>query len=94
VTGRQTNPLREPVIALLLAPVRLYQWVVSPLLPAACRFEPTCSHYAVEALKVHGPWRGMGLAVRRLLRCHPFTSLGGSSGFDPVPPNPLKTSSR
>jgi putative membrane protein insertion efficiency factor len=86
VTDRQSHPLRGLAVALLLAPLRLYQWLVSPLLPAACRFEPTCSHYAVEALKVHGPWRGMGLAVRRLLRCHPFASLGGSSGFDPVPP--------
>jgi len=86
VTERQTHSLRALAVALLLAPVRLYQWLVSPLLPSVCRFEPTCSHYAVEALKVHGPWRGMGLALRRLLRCHPFTSLGGSSGFDPVPP--------
>jgi putative membrane protein insertion efficiency factor len=86
VTERQDHPLREPVVALLLLPLRLYQWLVSPLFPPACRFEPTCSHYAVEALKVHGPWRGLGLAFRRLLRCHPFTSLGGSSGYDPVPP--------
>jgi len=86
VTERQTHPLRELVVALLLVPLRLYQWLVSPLFPPACRFEPTCSHYAVQALKVHGPWRGLGLALRRLLRCHPFTSLGGASGYDPVPP--------
>jgi putative membrane protein insertion efficiency factor len=86
VTERQTHPLRELAVALLLLPLRLYQWLVSPLFPPACRFEPTCSHYAVEALKVHGPWRGLALAARRLLRCHPFTSLGGSSGYDPVPP--------
>jgi putative membrane protein insertion efficiency factor len=86
VTERQDHPLRELAVALLLLPLRLYQWLVSPLFPPACRFEPTCSHYAVEALKVHGPWRGLGLAARRLLRCHPFTSLGGSSGYDPVPP--------
>jgi putative membrane protein insertion efficiency factor len=87
VTGRQTNLLRDFLVTLLLAPIRLYQWCISPLLPSACRFDPTCSHYAVEALKVHGPWRGLGLAVRRLLRCHPFASLGGSSGYDPVPPS-------
>ena len=86
MTERQTHPLRELVVALLLVPLRLYQWLVSPLFPPACRFEPTCSHYAVQALKVHGPWRGLGLALRRLLRCHPFTSLGGASGYDPVPP--------
>jgi putative membrane protein insertion efficiency factor len=86
VTERQTHPLRELVVAFLLAPIRLYQWLISPLLPSACRFEPSCSHYAVEALKVHGPLRGLVLALRRLSRCHPFTSLGGSSGFDPVPP--------
>ena len=86
MTGRQTNFLRDVVVALLLAPIRLYQWCISPLLPSACRFDPTCSHYAVEALKVHGPWRGLGLASRRLLRCHPISWLGGSSGYDPVPP--------
>jgi putative membrane protein insertion efficiency factor len=86
VTGRQTNLLRGFVVTLLLAPIRLYQWCISPLLPSACRFDPTCSHYAVEALKVHGPWRGLGLAGRRLLRCHPISWLGGSSGYDPVPP--------
>jgi putative membrane protein insertion efficiency factor len=86
VTERQAHPLRDLAVAVLLAPIRLYQWCISPLLPSACRFEPSCSHYAVEALKVHGPWRGLGLTLRRLGRCHPFTWLGGSSGFDPVPP--------
>jgi len=86
VTERLTRTLRAALIALLIAPLRLYQWLVSPLFPPACRFEPSCSHYAVEALKTHGPWRGSLLALRRLLRCHPFTRLGGASGFDPVPP--------
>jgi putative membrane protein insertion efficiency factor len=86
VTDRHDHPLRTVVLAVLLAPLYLYRWVVSPLLPHVCRFTPSCSVYALEALKLHGPWRGLGLAARRLLRCHPFTLLGGSSGFDPVPP--------
>lgn len=63
--------------------IRAYQLFISPLLPAACRFTPTCSHYADEAIKVHGPARGSLLALRRLLRCHPF----GRCGVDPVPPS-------
>lgn len=86
MTERRAHILREAVVALLLVPLRLYQWLISPLFPPACRFEPTCSHYAVEALRVHGPLKGAKLAMRRLLRCHPFTRFGGSQGFDPVPP--------
>lgn len=86
MTERLTRFLRSTILALLIAPLRLYQWCVSPLLPHVCRFEPSCSHYALEALKTHGPGRGSVLAMKRLLRCHPFTRLGGSSGFDPVPP--------
>jgi len=82
----RTNILRGATASLLVAPIRLYQWCVSPLLPSACRFEPSCSHYAVEAIKTHGAARGLSLALRRLLRCHPFAILGGSSGYDPVPP--------
>ncbi|MFN7300403.1 MAG: membrane protein insertion efficiency factor YidD [Bacteroidia bacterium] len=61
--------------------VRIYQRVLSPLLPPSCRYTPTCSQYAVEALKKHGPWRGLILSVRRFTRCHPW----GGSGYDPVP---------
>jgi putative membrane protein insertion efficiency factor len=86
LTQRRTVSLRTLSVGLLVLPLRLYQWFVSPLFPPACRFEPSCSHYAVEALTLHGPRRGIGLAMRRLSRCHPFTRLGGSSGFDPVPP--------
>jgi putative membrane protein insertion efficiency factor len=71
---------------LLIAPIRFYKRFLSPLLPPACRFTPTCSAYAIEAIRVHGALKGSGLAARRLLRCHPITWLGGSSGFDPVPP--------
>jgi hypothetical protein len=78
--------LRRVSLSLLLAPVRIYQWCISPMLPPACRFMPTCSEYAVDALTLHGPWRGSVMAAKRLLRCHPVKWLGGASGFDPVPP--------
>jgi len=64
-------------------PVRLYQWIISPVLPVSCRYLPTCSAYAIEAVETHGVIRGIWLACRRLLRCHPW----GGSGYDPVPPN-------
>jgi putative membrane protein insertion efficiency factor len=72
--------------AVLIAPIRFYRRFLSPMFPPACRFQPTCSHYAIEAIETHGPLKGLALAARRLSRCHPFTWLGGSSGFDPVPP--------
>lgn len=77
--------MRKFLVALLSAPIRFYRAVISPLMPPACRFEPSCSVYALEALKVHGPVKGLWLTARRLSRCHPISWLGGSSGFDPVP---------
>jgi putative membrane protein insertion efficiency factor len=65
----------------LRAMIRAYQLLVAPILPPSCRYYPTCSHYAAEAIARHGPWRGSWLAARRLLRCHPW----GGSGYDPVP---------
>jgi len=70
---------------LLIIPIRLYQYLISPMLGPHCRYQPTCSAYAVEALQKHGPIRGSWLAIKRISRCHPVTWLGGSSGFDPVP---------
>lgn len=67
---------------LLILPIRFYQVAISPMLPAACRYTPTCSQYAIEAIRIHGPFRGLWLAIRRILRCHPW----GGSGYDPVPP--------
>lgn len=67
---------------LLIALVRFYQYVISPLIGPRCRFQPTCSQYAVEALQRHGALRGGWLTLRRLGRCHPC----GDSGYDPVPP--------
>lgn len=68
--------------SLLIALVRAYQYLLSPLLGPRCRYQPTCSEYAVQALREHGALRGGWLTVRRLSRCHPW----GSSGYDPVPP--------
>ena len=66
--------------------IRAYQLLVRPLLPPSCRFYPSCSHYAAEAVTRHGPRQGAWLALRRLLRCHPW----GGSGYDPVPPAPSR----
>lgn len=62
--------------------VRLYQLTLAPLFPPSCRFEPSCSHYAMEALRHHGAVQGTMLTVRRVLRCNPW----GGMGYDPVPP--------
>ena len=72
--------------AILSVPVHFYRLFVSPLMPPSCGYHPSCSAYALEALKVHGALKGSWLAARRLSRCHPIKWLGGSSGFDPVPP--------
>ena len=85
MTPHQKNSLHGALLGVLVFPIRLYRWFVSPLFPQACRFEPTCSEYALEAITTHGAVRGMGLAARRLSRCHPIAWLGGSQGFDPVP---------
>ena len=66
---------------LLMLPIRFYRTFISPLTPPSCRFTPTCSEYAIEAITKHGPFKGLWLAIRRVLRCHP----GGGSGYDPVP---------
>ncbi|MBE6208763.1 MAG: membrane protein insertion efficiency factor YidD [Rikenellaceae bacterium] len=65
----------------LVVLVRFYQLCISPLTPPSCRFTPTCSQYALEALRKHGLFKGSWLTIRRILRCHPW----GGSGYDPVP---------
>jgi len=70
------------IARILIAPIRLYQRFISPLIPPRCKYYPSCSQYAVEAIHVHGPLRGLGLAVWRLLRCNPLSD----GGLDPVPP--------
>ena len=72
---------RRVVREACVAPLRLYRLTVSPLLPRSCRFEPTCSAYAIEAVLHHGVARGAWLALRRLARCHP----AHEAGLDPVP---------
>lgn len=71
----------RPLVWLLSGLVWAYRLTLGPLLGPACRFQPTCSAYALEAIGRHGPWRGAWLAVRRLAQCHPW----GGSGYDPVP---------
>lgn len=65
----------------LIGLVKFYQKCISPLKPASCRFSPTCSQYALEALKKYGPFKGLWLSIKRILKCHPW----GGSGYDPVP---------
>lgn len=70
---------------IFILPIRIYQWTLSPLLgPNKCRFQPTCSHYAIEAIEEWGPLKGIYLAGRRILKCHPW----GPWGPDPVPRRP------
>ena len=71
----------SPLARILTGLVLVYRRFLSPVLPRHCRFEPTCSAYALEAIRVHGALRGAGLAVRRIARCHPFTA----GGVDHVP---------
>lgn len=66
---------------LLLLPIYFYKYSISPLLPPACRYTPTCSEYAIEAIKKYGPVKGFWLALKRFMRCHPW----GGHGYDPVP---------
>ena len=66
---------------ILVLPIRFYQLYISPLLGPSCRFTPTCSEYARQAILKHGPIKGLGLAIWRILRCNPW----GGSGYDPVP---------
>lgn len=73
--------LRQAFVKVLLLPILFYQRCISPLTPPACRFTPTCSEYARQAIIKHGPLRGTYLAIRRILRCHPW----GGQGYDPVP---------
>lgn len=80
------STLHTPLLTLIVTfpfvlAVRVYQWCISPLLPRVCRFTPTCSAYAIEALQKHGVIRGLWLAAKRIARCNPW----GGEGYDPVP---------
>ena len=74
--------LRRGLTLPLIGIIRLYQYGISPLLGPRCRFWPSCSNYAIDALRLHGPFKGSWLALRRILKCHPWHA----GGIDPVPP--------
>lgn len=73
--------MKEWLTRMLLLPIYFYRSTISPLLPPSCRYTPTCSEYAIQALKKYGPFKGLLLAMKRIMRCHPY----GGSGYDPVP---------
>jgi len=73
--------IKKAIEFIVLLPVYFYRYTISPLFPPSCRYTPTCSQYAIEAVKKHGIFKGGWLAVKRLSRCHPW----GESGYDPVP---------
>ncbi|MDR1880325.1 MAG: membrane protein insertion efficiency factor YidD [Tannerellaceae bacterium] len=73
--------MRRFVITLFLLPVYFYKYCISPLTPASCRFVPSCSEYALQAVKKYGPLKGFYLSFKRIIRCNPW----GGSGYDPVP---------
>lgn len=79
--GRLCRALMHGLGWLLIQPIRFYQRYISPLTPPTCRFTPSCSNYAIQAIRKHGPFKGLALAVWRILRCNPW----GGSGYDPVP---------
>jgi len=80
--NRVGGGIRWILMKLLMAPVYFYKYVISPMTPASCRHIPSCSQYALEALKIHGPVKGIYLATIRILKCNPW----GTHGYDPVPP--------
>lgn len=73
--------LKKVLIAPFIFLVKVYQTLISPLTPSTCRYQPTCSHYTINALQKHGLFRGGRLAIKRIFSCHPW----GKSGYDPVP---------
>ena len=80
--GTEPGVMTQLMTKLLILPIRAYQYLISPLLPPSCRFYPTCSRYAVQALQEHGPLKGLLLGSWRIMKCHPFHP----GGYDPVPP--------
>lgn len=85
--GSDSNKNKEPITlnriiqTIVLLPVYFYRRCISPLFPPCCRFTPTCSEYAIQAVKKHGVFKGSWLAIKRILKCNPW----GGSGYDPVP---------
>ena len=83
--GKAMRVLRRLLGQSILLLVHFYRLFISPILVPSCRFQPTCSEYALEAVRHHGPICGLVLFLRRISRCHPIESLGAGHGFDPVP---------
>jgi len=77
------SPIRKLLSMIILLPIYAYRLMISPFLGVNCRFQPSCSEYAIDAIRLHGPLKGGYLSARRMMRCHP----GGGSGYDPVPPS-------
>lgn len=73
--------MKQILNIILIGLVKFYQYTISPLLPPSCRYTPTCSAYSIEALKKHGPFKGLFLSVKRIISCNPW----GGHGYDPVP---------
>lgn len=76
------NVLKQIVSFPIILLVRIYQWIISPILPQSCRYTPTCSNYMLEAVRIWGPIKGTWLGLKRIGSCHPW----GGHGHDPVPP--------
>ncbi len=81
------NTFKKILFYILVSPINFYRYFISPFTPSSCRHIPTCSTYAIEAIRIHGIFRGFLLGIRRLSKCHPW----GTSGIDPVPPKGYKS---
>jgi len=73
--------MKKLLVGILILPIKFYQYFISPYFPAACRYTPTCSAYSIEALRRHGPIKGLWLSLKRIFSCNPW----GGHGYDPVP---------
>ena len=78
--------IRRIINSIFIFPVKIYQWIISPILPQSCRFTPSCSQYTIEAIREWGPIKGIWLGTKRISKCHPW----GGFGEDPVPQNPKR----
>lgn len=88
--GQALSGINSFLVALLVSLIRLYKRFISPMLGSPCRFYPTCSTYAIQALETHGVFKGLALTIWRLLRCGPWSD----GGFDPVPPKQTKNTEK
>jgi putative membrane protein insertion efficiency factor len=78
--------MRRIINGIFILPVKIYQWIISPILPASCRYHPTCSAYMITAIQQWGPLKGGWMGLKRMITCHPW----GGMGHDPVPENPKR----